>query len=567
MAEFGRSVSIVSETNNGSPIKIGNVSRFGESEKVPVFLDVDSLASHVFVTGSTGSGKSNAIYGLLKALYDKKIPFLVIEPAKGEYKDVFGVDSDVRVFGTNSNLTPLLRINPFSFPAGIHVMEHIDRLIEILNAVWPMYAAMPAILKDAVEQTYEKLGWNLTTSRCRYGTDIFPDFHDLLSVLPSVISRSGYSEEVKSNYVGSLVTRVKSLTNGYFRGIFRKEENSVKELFEESCIIDISRVGSTETKALLMGALFLKLQEWRMANAGAANSGLRHVTVLEEAHNLLRKTSVERNAESSNLQGKSVEMITNAIAEMRTYGEGFVIADQAPGLLDPAVIRNTNTKIVFRLPDYDDRALVGKAQNLDEDQINELARLRTGCASVYQNNWLEAVLCQFEKSEVPGKKFGLEDEDTNVDGRAQADALWLKMLLLASACLRDGRELKLECVDDSSRNLLIQYYPVEFSKLAASHLNSREITDIVYRMAVKPAIAISPRIGYGRKEWTERFISELHQLPIVNAICQSGDMSLIDELHRIVFLSFKGQELTKSKDNPEAIGFWDANLSHIEQWR
>ena len=567
MAELGRSVSIVSEAYKGDSVGIGKVSRFGEVENVPVFLDVNSIASHVFVTGSTGSGKSNAIYGLLKMLYDKKIPFLVIEPAKGEYKDVLGTDSHVRVFGTNSKLTPLLRINPFSFPAGIHVMEHIDRLIEILNAVWPMYAAMPAILKDAVEQTYEKLGWDLTTSECRYGADIFPDFHDLLSVLPLVISRSGYSEEVKSNYVGSLVTRVRSLTNGYFRGIFRKEENSAEELFEGPCIIDISRVGATETKALLMGVLFQKLQEWRMANAGFANSGLRHVTVLEEAHDLLRKTSVEQNAESSNLQGKSVEMITNAIAEMRTYGEGFIIADQAPGLLDPAVIRNTNTKIVFRLPDYDDRVMVGKAQNLDEDQINELARMKTGCAAVYQNNWLEAVLCQFPKFGVSGAKYGLKGENVNLDGRGQADALWLKMLLLASSCLRTGRELNLECVDDPSRHLLIRYYPAEFSDLAASHFNGREIEDMVYRMVVKPAISASPRIGYGRKEWTERFISELHQVPMVCMVYESGDMLLIDELHRIVFLSFKGQELQKAKDNPEAIEFWDANLLNIERWR
>ena len=30
---------------------------------------------------------------------------------------------------------PLLKINPFSFPDDIHVLEHIDRLIEIFNGV------------------------------------------------------------------------------------------------------------------------------------------------------------------------------------------------------------------------------------------------------------------------------------------------------------------------------------------------------------------------------------------------------------------------------------------------
>jgi hypothetical protein len=143
-----------------------------------------------------------------------------------------------------------------------------------------------------------------------------------------------------------------------------------------------------------MGILFTRLQEYRMSNDDHTNSDLKHVTVLEEAHHLLRRVSSEQSQEGANLQGKSVEMIANAIAEMRTYGEGFIIADQAPNLLDRSVIRNTNTKIILRLPDELDRSEVGKTASLNEDQINELPRLRTGVAAVYQNNWLQPVLCE-----------------------------------------------------------------------------------------------------------------------------------------------------------------------------
>lgn len=134
-----------------------------------------------------------------------------------------------------------------------------------------------------------------------------------------------------------------------------------------------------------------------MAKADGTNAKLRHVTVLEEAHNLLRRTSSEQSQDSSNLQGKSVEMLANAIAEMRTYGEGFIIADQAPGLLDMAVIRNTNTKIIMRLPDESDRMLVGKAAGLTDEQIVELSKLDRGVAAVFQNHWLEPVLCKVDK--------------------------------------------------------------------------------------------------------------------------------------------------------------------------
>ena len=95
--------------------------------------------------------------------------------------------------------------------------------------------------------------------------------------------------------------------------------------------------------------------------------------------------------------GKSVEMIANAIAEMRTYGEGFIIADQSPGLMDMSVIRNTNTKIILSLPDFSDRELVGKAAGLNDDQIIEVAKFGQGVAAVYQNEWIAPVLCSIEK--------------------------------------------------------------------------------------------------------------------------------------------------------------------------
>lgn len=138
-----------------------------------------------------------------------------------------------------------------------------------------------------------------------------------------------------------------------------------------------------------------------MAASQGMNNPLKHVTVLEEAHNLLKRTSTEQSSESSNLLGKSVEMLTNAIAEMRTYGEGFIIADQSPGLLDMAVIRNTNTKIIMRLPEYSDRDLVGRAASLNDEQITELSKLGKGIAAVYQNDWLEPVLCKIDKYDYP----------------------------------------------------------------------------------------------------------------------------------------------------------------------
>ena len=398
-AEFGRNVPDEAMPDEDK-MNLGKIYHMGKEEAAGLILNRQAMASHTFITGSTGTGKSNAVYHLLDEITKNgQTTFLVVEPAKGEYKNVFGNCTDVQVFGTNPRETPLLRMNPFAFPENIHILEHIDRLVEIFNACWPMYAAMPAVLKDAIERSYQKVGWDLRNSESEKG--VFPTFFDLLDILPGVIEESHYSKDTQSDYVGALCTRVKSLTNGIYGSVLCAEDALTDEaLFDRNVIVDLSRVGSMETKSLLMGILVMKLQEYRMCSSGM-NSRLRHVTVLEEAHNLLRKTSAEQSQEGANLQGKSVEMLANAIAEMRTYGEGFIIADQAPGLLDMSVIRNTNTKIILRLPDEEDRRLVGKSAALKEAQIDELSKLPLGVAAVYQNEWPEAVLCKIEAYPMP----------------------------------------------------------------------------------------------------------------------------------------------------------------------
>lgn len=411
---FGREVQKFTPPSEKAPKTLiaGNVYHMRKEDKnIRVKLDMDSLCAHTFITGSTGTGKSNFIYNLLEQIYEEDKHFLVIEPAKGEYKNVLGGFDDVSVYGTNPMYTELLHINPFSFPKHINVLEHIDRLVEIFNACWPMYAAMPAVLKDAIERVYKDKGWIF--SNPAYYSDDFPTFADLIKVLPEIMSESLYSADTKSDYSGALITRVKSLTNGINGEIFcSTKEISNEALFDKNVIVDISRVGSIETKSLIMGILIMKLQEYRM-QPDKMNESLQHITVLEEAHNLLRRTSFAQAQESSNLQGKSVEMLTNAIAEMRTYGEGFIIADQAPDMLDEAVIRNTNTKIIFRLPDEHDCELVGKSIALTDVQIKELAKLPAFVAVIHQNDWIEAVLCKSEKYDKE-RKYTFSKKESNI---------------------------------------------------------------------------------------------------------------------------------------------------------
>lgn len=439
-ASFGRNVSTFDGTQPQQGLCIGKVFHMHREERIRTFLSKDSLASHTFVTGSTGAGKTNTVCRILDQALDQQVNFLVIEPAKGEYKDVYGGREDVNVFGTNPEFTPLLRINPFSFPSGIHVLEHLDRLVEIFNVCWPMYAAMPAVLKDAVARSYEDCGWDLATSDNPYGADLFPCFADVARNVREILDSSEYDADNKGAYKGSLLTRLNSLTNGLNGMMLSSSEVDATVLFDANTVIDLSRIGSAETKSLLMGLLVLKLQEHRMAEKKGMNQPLRHLTVLEEAHNLLKRSSSSQGSESGDLTGKSVEMISNAIAEMRTYGEGFIIADQAPGLLDMAAIRNTNTKIIHRLPDLSDRELVGRAANLNEQQIVELARLPKGVTAIYQNDWVEPVLCKIAKAE-EGERFTYNRPIEDTADNQHDDALSVARMLAYGISIGTKAEL------------------------------------------------------------------------------------------------------------------------------
>lgn len=547
-AEFGRSVvEYGSLSSDSERLDLGHIFHMShEEENNEVTLGINSLASHTFITGSTGSGKSNTVYRMLSQARKHGVKFLVIEPAKGEYKNVFGNRKDVYVYGTNPDVAPLLRINPFSFPKGIHILEHLDRLVEIFNVCWPMYAAMPAVLKNAVEKSYEDCGWNLTESANEYGEDLFPQFSDVTRNVKIIIDSSEYDTENKGAYKGSLLTRLNSLTNGINGLIFTDNELTSENLFDENVIADLSRVGSSETKSLIMGMLVLKLQEYRMTQENM-NAPLDHITVLEEAHNLLKRTSDEKASESANILGKSVEMIANAIAEMRTYGEGFIIADQSPGLLDMSVIRNTNTKIIMRLPDYSDRELVGRAANLNEDQITELAKLPGGVAAVYQNEWIQPVLCKVGKYDYKETTYVFHREKDAGSKQKSDDMAYVARLLSSGTQMQREAVLKdiLPVLHKSSIKASVQVAVARHLMNPPTEPRMTKLAPIMSALFpnVRSAVAAAYKDNPNAAEWTN-----CAEKALLNSLtCEINDMTRRDIIQAII-TDYVYLELGKQND-------------------
>lgn len=443
---FGREVKSRAGLNDENAITIGNILHLGEKSTLPVRLSLEELSKHMFVTGSTGSGKSNTVYLIIDKLIKQDKKVLVIEPTKGDYRKVFGGRADMTVYSTRENEKNLLKINPFAFPEGIQVNEHVERLVEIFGVCWPMYAAMPAVLKNSIISAYSACGWDIRKSVCRHGR-LFPTIADVVVQLKKIIASSEYSTDTKGNYIGALQTRLESLQIGIYSTILSSSDcTDYEKLYNQNAIIDLHHIGSTETRSLLMAMLVLGLNEWRMScNADDMDIPLKHVTVIEEAHNILPRVSKHQSQEGANVLGKSVEMIADVMSRIRTYGEGFIIVDQSPSAIDESAIRNTNTKIVMNLPDGEDCLIAGRAMSLTKDkQISKLSRLATGEAVVWQRGWNEAVLALVdEMSDRVPLKAGDNVSSVNESLREQPSSLFIKRFVKEEA-LSDEEQKSLQ---------------------------------------------------------------------------------------------------------------------------
>ena len=319
MAEFARNISYVDEKKqNAQPdFTFGNIVHMHHDENIALPFFTNLFSSHVFITGASGSGKSNTCYSLLQKLHNQSIPFLVIEPVKGDYKKKLAAFQETQVFTTINDSYRMLRINPFAFPENsIKISAHIDRLRDTICACWPLYGPMPGMLKKAFELAYQRRGWDLKLSAQVFETERkYPNFADLAAATEEVIRSAGYSQRNESDYRGALLIRITSLMSGIERDIFSDDDYvSDRELFDQNAIVDLSHIGSPESLSLIMGLLVIKLREYRMSRAQDSDQPTQHVTVLEEAHNLLQRCSTYVDQESGNSQGKAVGEIVKCIA-------------------------------------------------------------------------------------------------------------------------------------------------------------------------------------------------------------------------------------------------------------
>jgi shikimate kinase len=356
------------------------------------------LTKHVFVTGVTGSGKTTTC---MKLLIESKLPFMVIEPAKTEYRALHSLDSNIEYYILGrEDLTPF-RLNPFELVSRQeNLAGHISTLNATLGAVFPMEAAMPYLVEEAIIKAYKAKGWDIHSSEnflvddpWVQGSDAWPTFADMIGQLEGVIKSKGMGKEFEEKYLGSLVGRLSNLTLGV-KGRMLNTRHSLDfdSLLDKRVVIELEELKDEQDKALLMGLILTRLAEC-MKHRHRRTPDFRHLTLVEEAHRLLARS--EPGDPGSKKLG--VETFANLLAEVRKYGEGLIIADQIPNKLVADVIKNTHTKIVHRLFSADDRNTIGDAMGLSDEQKDFLPLLQTGETIIYCGGWHAPVWVKIEQ--------------------------------------------------------------------------------------------------------------------------------------------------------------------------
>lgn len=392
-------------------IAIGNVVDGKRAiENMPFVLSPLDLNKHVFICGITGSGKTTTVK---KILLEAKKPFLVIESAKKEYRNLAIIDNKyIYTLGKPELNCP--QINPFYIMPGISPQMHIDYLKDLFNASFSFYGPMPYILEKCLHTIYQNKGWELTVGHHPMLANIqkridffdidkvkekyevishkylFPTMQELRDEIARYVEEElKYDGEVAGNIKTAIKVRLENLCIGAKGFIFNTHEYlDFHELLERNVVFELEGLADDSDKAFSVGLLMIFINEYRQISkemSGSKKMGLKHLLVVEEAHRLLKNIETERSSETmGNPKGKAVEHFTNMIAEMRSYGQGIIISEQIPTKLAPDVIKNSSTKIIQRTVSSDDQQIIANTIGIYPEDALQLGMLESGYAFAHK---------------------------------------------------------------------------------------------------------------------------------------------------------------------------------------
>lgn len=406
--EFG--LNYQNDIDEDNKLPLGNLVQNGKIlDSIQVYLDKRELDKHIFIAGVTGAGKTTTCQ---KILLRSETPFLVIEPAKTEYRILTKRYDDILIFTLGKDKIAPFRLNPFEMYPHESVTSHVDMIMASIESAFDMEAAIPQIIEKSIYECYTDFGWDISDDTNKYyswedienGAYAFPTLLDLINKAEKVVKIQGFDSRLQNDYIGSIRARLQGLTVGA-KGLMLNTRRSLdfRDLVHKRVILELEEIRSGSEKALIMGFILSNLMEAIRAEYQKAKEDcieFKHTTLVEEAHRLLGK--YEPGDSLSKKQG--IEMFSDMLAEVRKYGESLIIVDQIPGKLTPEVLKNTNTKIVHKIFAQDDKEAIGNTMALTDDQKRFLSFLDKGRTIVFSQGWESSLQVQITKETDTGSQ-------------------------------------------------------------------------------------------------------------------------------------------------------------------
>ena len=376
----GESIEIPKETApsyDSSGLHLGK-----DNDGFDVYIPYKNLPKHAFLAGVPGSGKTNSMLHIATELHRADIPFLILEPAKQEYRALLNIKEmgDITVFSPSSGTKFPLHINPFQFPKGMALAEHIRALQTVFEGSFTLEPPMPFLLDRGIERVYRDKNWlpySINTGKLPY-----PTMGELYKVMEKLVEEVDYEADIKGNLKSALQVRIGSLITREMGDVFDVETStfSPEEWLHNSAVIELEAMGSGPANflTLMLSTLIRETLKVNPVTDVSQKNKPRHVIFFEEAHNLLGPETQAPAGADADPKIAATAFVVKMLAEVRALNEAIIIADQLPTVMAPEVIKNTSLKLGHRITAQDDRALLGSTMSADDVQLERMASFTTG---------------------------------------------------------------------------------------------------------------------------------------------------------------------------------------------